>query len=259
MKDINKITDRIKKLLMKANSTNSPQEAETFLVKAQEMMMKYKIEQHQINLEEEEETIGEDAIFAGEISLEGKWEAELAKKLAWFNGCTLMWGTQKLVYKITFFGSEHDILMTKYFFETARNVFRRLSREQYLDKKNSIMEQNPYHTLKELEFNRYIPYRSVFIRSFLWGACAGLGQKLNEMKASVQKDVDPTNTYGLIIRNQIEKAKKFMVDKHKPKTAKQNGAFGDPEAQAKGREAGKNHKLTIGVEGKSSSNGHLLT
>ena len=252
-----KLIEKIKKILLKAGSTDSQEEAEALFVKASEMMIKFKIEQSQIDSAIDENSLTEDEITCGEFSLEGKWELELASALTKYNGTYFLFDSRKK-YKVTLGGDKHDIQMVKYFFETARATFRRLSREQYLVRKKMVMAANPSFSLKELEYYKYMPYRSVFIRSFLLGCSMGLGEKLREMQRQTVSQHDTTQSYGLMLRNQLEKSKGFMLDKHKPKNVTTPKAFGDQQAIRTGFEVGKNHNLTIGVTGSSKNEGNKI-
>lgn len=251
MEDFNKILEKIKKLLLKAGSTDVPAEAEVFLMKANELMVKWKVDQSQINLDQEVH-LQQGEVLCGEFSLEGKWEIGLALAIAKFNGCHVIWYTMSK-YKIMFGGESQDVEMTTYFFENARRIFRNLSRKQYVQRKQQVMEQYPNFCKKTLEGIGYLPYRSVCIRSFLHGCTHGLTIKLNELQEKAKTEFDTTGTYGLILTNQIEKSRQYMVEIHKPKTMKQTQAFGDGEGYMNGIKTGSEHHLTIGVESTKTS------
>lgn len=254
---IEKIKEKIRKLLLKADSTNSPEEAESLLVKANVLMMKFKIEESQINLGYDDEPIKENQIKYGEFSLEGAWETDLVQALCYFLSIEMMWNSRTKI--ITVIGSQHDCEMAIYFFESARRAFRRLSREAYLVAKKKALEEYPWMTVKQLEKRQLLSYRSVYIRSFLFGARSGLEKKLLKMKVQTMHEYDVTGSYGLILTNQLERANKYMMDKHKPRTQTNTGAQGDADAVRAGLIAGGSHTLTVDItDAKKGYQGNVL-
>lgn len=239
-----KLINKVKKLLRKADSTDSPEEAESLLVKASTLMMRYKIKESEVEEEKEFEIKVNQSTYA-EISLEGKWETALASKIAKYQDCKITWRTN--TNKLTFYGDEHDVKMSIYFYEQARAIFRSLSRKEYNAKKNQVKKDYPDLTLRQMEKIGYISYRSVYVRSFLYGAAAGLGKKLSDMKRQILEE-EASEQYGLMILNQIEKINMYLTEKVKPKKNGNSGATGDREAMLKGYESGQKHNLAIGVE-----------
>lgn len=267
--DLQKVMEKIKKLLLKADSTDSPQEAEAFLVKANKLMIKFKIDQASINLNVEDgEIVLNNELKYGEFSLEGKWEIDLMRGIARNQACTYTWNSYRKTF--TIYGAAEDVELTKYFFERARTIFRNLSRKAYNEKKKEVvghLDSHPnskelYESLglntvikkvKWAERNGLISYRSVFVRSFLYGASQGLSQKLASMMRETIAEEENGKAYGLILTNQLERVDKWLSTNVKTKKVNQQGAFGDQDAMRKGREAGKNHNLTIGVDSTSTN------
>jgi len=70
MKD--KIVDKIKKLLLKANSTDSPAEAESLFAKASKLMIRLKISQADIEQEMDENFVKINEVEYSKILMEGK-------------------------------------------------------------------------------------------------------------------------------------------------------------------------------------------
>lgn len=268
MMEADKMMDKIKKLLLKADSTDSPQEAESFFVKANKLMIKFKISQANIDqLNENPNAILTNELKYGEMSLEGKWEIELMSAVSQHQGCKYTWRSYSKVF--TIYGSKEDIELTKYFFEGARSIFRHLSRKAYNEQKKNALAKNAdaldsmglttnKARLKFLERNGEISYRSVFIRSFLYGAANGLYFKLASMVEETIKEEEGGEQYGLVLTNQLERIQNHVDTHIKPKCQNNQGAFGDQGAMAKGVAAGKNHNLTLGVEGESVDNKGLL-
>jgi Protein of unknown function (DUF2786) len=256
-KKTEKIVEKIKKILLKAESTDSLEEAEALFVKASELMVKFKIEQSQVDTAIDESNLREDEVSCGEVSLEGKWEIDLMSAISRHHGVHFIFYTTKK-YKMVLAGDKHDVQMVKYFFETARRTFRRLSREQYLVRKKDTLQKNPLFTLKELEFGGYMPYRSVFIRSFLAGCAIGLNRKIRQMQQDAVVKYDSTKSYDLMVKNQLEKSRGYMTEKYSPKTSSRQTAYGDQKAILEGMKAGLEHNLTIGVQGSTKNEGNKI-
>jgi hypothetical protein len=251
----NKAFDKIKKLLLKANSTDSPHEAETFLLKAHKLMMKFKIDKSEFdkaNGVDEPILFNQVKIF--EVSLEGVWETDLLATISRSQGCDMCWlGNVADVY-----GEKHDVEMSIYFFTQARNAFRNLSRIEYLNRKKTVMDRYPHCDRKLLEKLKYLPYRNVFIRSFLYGAVIGLSRKLHQTKMD---ESDESQQYAILVKTQLEKVGNYLSEHVKPKMQKAQGSFGDSEAVRKGMETGQNHNLSIGLDSvnETKENGKVLS
>ena len=115
--DSEKIKGKIQKLLAKADSTDSPQEAENLFVKANELMIKFKISQFDIDELNQVDTgaVETNQIEFGKVSLEGKWEIDLMAAICEHQGCDYTWKTWSKVF--TVYGSKEDTEMAIYFFE----------------------------------------------------------------------------------------------------------------------------------------------
>lgn len=231
------ILDKIKKLLAKADSTDSPQEAENLFATAQMLMVKHRITQEQLK-EQDPEVITQNQVSAFEQRLEGEWETSLARVIFHVNGCDFV--RNKHGNKFDIYGASHDVLLVKYLYETTREAFRRLARSEW--------RKNQHYT--ETKKNQYI-------RSFLVGACAGLKEKIRKMTAEVEKETN-TAGYGLIIANKVEKARAHIMKNPNivlKRTA--GGTAGSTDGYGDGVKAGRNHKLTRPLSG-SGSGGHKL-
>lgn len=263
--NLDKVMDKIKKLLLKADSTDSPQEAEALFVKANKMMIRYKISQANIDsLNNDPSEILTNEVKFGLVSLEGKWEIELMSAICRHQGCKFVWGTRTKIF--TIYGSQTDTELVKYFFEGARRIFRQVSRKAYNEEKARVLtdeapmlDELSYYLkttkmkIKYLEKQGLLSYRSVYVRSFLYGASNGLAMKLRSMvRETISEEVNGQQ-YGLILTNQLERIENHIQKHVKPKTQNSQGAFGDAGAMAKGRETGASHNLTLGVESSATS------
>lgn len=240
MKD-NKIIQKIKKLLAKAGSTDSPSEAESLFVKAQELMLQNRISEMELQQEDSEFTMEEGQVYCYSKKSEGKWESALARAISEPNCCKYVisrWskrtgGTAAHNY-ITFYGQPQDVQLVKYFFETTRQTFRQLSKQQA--KLNSKGSKNTY------------------IRSFLLGACSGLSSKIVKMTAKHVKHTGKDN-YPILVSNHLSKINDYIESNVNCRTVKSTTRAGDQSAYGSGVFHGKKHSLHIPVQGTSSSSG----
>src|SRR5690554_2140208 len=253
MKD--KIVDKIKKLLLKANSTDSPAEAESLFAKASKLMIRLKISQADIEQEMDENFVKINEVEYSKILMEGKWEPSLALAIADYQDCRAVLNSREK--RITFYGEENDVSMAKYFFEQARNTFRTLSRSGYRSHKSSIMLQNPGIPIETLEKTKKISYSDTFIRSFLHGCVNGLTGKLRSLKEEMLKQ-EATEEYGLMVANQVFVIENYISTNIKTKKTKLPTAQGDIGAFLKGEKAGSKHNLSVGVETSSNKQDKVL-
>lgn len=251
------IIEKVKKLLAKAGSTDSPQEAEALFVAAQKLMVKHRIQQSELNDDQVFEVLANE-VAAFQFKLEGMWELELASVIARANCCKVTWktwsassksaknykyvGGNRLDFcKITFYGVEQDVQLVKFLYETTRDTFRRLS-------KSEARAANKVSALAN---------KNRFIRSFLLGAAEGLGTHIRKMTADHVQESGAT-TYDLVVRTQLQKVEQWLTDNVKTKTVKVNSEPGDLAGYASGMEAGMNHSMHIPVETTSSNNNKQL-
>lgn len=233
---------KIQHLLAKAGSTDSPQEAEALFVKAQELMVKWRIEESQ--LEEQQETnIEQNDVSCFKRKLEGNWELKLAGALCRPNGCDYTYG--KHSQRIILYGAAKDVELVKYFIETTRETFRRIARKEY----SALLKKYGKH-------DPDLPKKNKYIRSFLLGACAGLADKMERMTRYTVQQTDGVDaqSYGLIVRTALEKVENHIMENVAVKVVKSRTHVGDLSAFSNGVKTGKNHSLHIPVSTTKSNN-----
>ena len=230
MTDNTEILKKVKALITKAESTDSPAEAETFFTKAQELMVRHRISQADLNTLDPD-IIQQDEVAAFKNRLEGEWETILARVIFRTNGCEYV--RCKDIAKFKIYGEKHDIALVKYLFETTRDTFRRLSKSQWRNAET--------HTKK----NQYI-------RSFLVGACDGLAQQIKRMTAEVVQETGAT-TYALMLTNKVVKAREHILAQGGVKQTKTHTTPGSVEGYVQGVIAGSRHKLHRPVGGQHGS------
>lgn len=253
--------NRIKALLAKAGSTDSQAEAEALFVKAHEMMLKWRISEEDIK-ETDDSVVEANEILAFEFSLEGSWERELARVIVWSNCCHYTW--RKESKKMTLFGEKRDVQLVKFLYETTRETFRRLSRSEYNKLKKIKIEEwkarfDRDYTEKDLNAMGVLPYRSVYIRSFLNGCCAGLSKSIRRMTQDYFTTVNQQKGYEVLVLNKVEKSRQYANSLSFVKVVGSfKGAVGSAEAFLEGEKTGKAHIMTIPVEHTKKNENRLL-
>lgn len=137
-KTIDEILDKVKKLLEKAESLKklgSLEEANTFIMNANRMLLEYNLEQadvenHEYTTDRKENQIGYEIVEYGKIKSDGVWETQLLNVLAHHNLC------QHIRFKgesnkTTIVGLKHNIQITLYLYDVVRPILKRLSNESY--------------------------------------------------------------------------------------------------------------------------------
>jgi len=236
--------EKVQKLLLKAGSTDSPQEAESLFAAAQKLMIKWRIEEADLETNEQGNIILPNEVQCFQRRLEGNWELRLARSLCHFNGCEFVYC--KYSSKITFYGTEQDTKLVKYFFETSRETFRRIARREYSRIKKES-QQEP-------------PKKNKYIRSFLLGACTGLMSKLYEAEKEVLKNTEgvSSNEYSLALRNSVQRASDYIAENVSTESRKSRTSVGDSSAYNSGVKTGKKHNLSIPLQGKSTNNKNIM-
>ncbi|MHC1749447.1 MAG: DUF2786 domain-containing protein [Cellulosilyticaceae bacterium] len=154
------IVIKIKKLLALSESDNK-HEAESAMLKAQELLAKHNLQLDQIK-EFEEQSVKKDAT---DITFtKAKWKGRLAKVIAANFKCEMYCMTYR-VHQITFLGLEQDVaickMMTEYAIEIIKQEVRKIARAY----------RNKGHSTKGIESD------------FALGFIDGLSKKFEEQKA----------------------------------------------------------------------------
>lgn len=235
--DTHPMLEKIRKLLAKAGSTDSPAEAENLFATAQKLMVKHRISQ--ADLKQDDGPIQSNEVTAFENRLEGEWEVSLARTIFHVNGCDYI--RNKHGSKFEVFGSVHDVQLVKYLYETTRECFRRLAKSEW--------RKNQHST--ETKKNQYI-------RSFLVGACAGLKEKIRKMTAEAEAETK-TSGYGLIMANKMQVVRDHIIATQNVVMGKaRGGVAGSNDGYGDGVKAGRAHVMHLPVTGGSTNNGNLL-
>jgi hypothetical protein len=213
-----KIISKIKNLLKLSENTNFPEESQTALLKAQEFMIKHKLEMKDIGQEDKEEVIEEGVTDVKKH----KWYIKHLGSIIGDNfKCYCLIRNFKIKNQIVFIGLENDLKIAKEMFKYALNEIEIFSNKYLKDFFGDYVKSEIDSTIKNSIKN-----------SFIQGYLVGLNSKFKEQ---IQN-----NDWGLMVIKD-KKVDDFMG---KIKTVKQKQAAvnnsKDRHAFTNGFEVGKN-------------------
>lgn len=252
----NTILEKIKKLLDKSQSTDSKEEADAFMVKAQKL-----IQEHNVGIEYIENIDYEkDKIQEVKLDWNDKWEADLFYIIAENNLCSSF----KLhgQSKSAIVGKKANIEICIYMYHFYKNAILNLSVKEYdnyLKEKKEFMKQNGVDVdlLPDELIKKSIGDK--FILDFTDGCVTGISIKFKEGKREFQEQLKSQNNktgMELILAN--DKEIEEYIDKNygKLRSVSSRRKLKNPNAYYTGIERGKGINYNAGV-GNSNYKGYL--
>jgi hypothetical protein len=211
--------EKVAKLLAKAERAGTPEEAETFFAKAQELMSKWAIDEASVRAAQGGYTRGD--VIERRIKLNttyAKVDASLMATVAKHNDCRVLIGSYSPGYGIHayLYGFEADVARVEMIWTS---LLIQVARQQ--------------KSADDLTWER--DKRKVR-QSFRYGFCNGIDSKLKAARATAMVDVEPSLLPVLV-------AKKDLVEKHVDEIAapsRSRGVTVNSAAAAAGRSAGLN-------------------
>jgi len=191
------IIEKIKKLMKQAESASqigSLAEAETFLAKANALILQHNIDQ--IDLEEKEGVVikhGKNRLSYKDNQAGNRWKICLLEVLADSNLCSYTFNSKSLTACLV--GKEENILIVEF-------LYHQLSERLFL------MAKNYYKALPDCERGNgnNDGIRRKVLQSYLTGAVYGLGEKLKDQLENMGSQV-----YALVVNNKA-KLDDFLKD-----------------------------------------------
>lgn len=202
------ILDKIKKLIDKAKSTDSIEESETFMMKAQSMLQEYNISVEQIeshSVVSEKTAIEEKFIPYGE-----NFELKLAQFICNNNFCNLINHPQESRFSII--GKTCNAEVVVYLYTFFRRTLMSLSIPAYNvflgEKKKEVEAMGiPFDKLSGKS-----AMQNKFMQDFLMGGVYGVNQKMKEQK---QKAIEASpKLTDIVIANDMA-VSKYIEQKYK--------------------------------------------
>jgi len=246
MDDLEKVKDRVRKLLALAENNPSVEEAAAAAAQAQRLMEKYRLDKMMTDLESgkvEEAEIGEDDEFLDSAGRLSQWRVGLASALADSNSCHIYLAKGYRKTSIALVGSPEDRNMVRFMYDTLSLKIDRMCRiwcaEQSFERGEGRVAGN----------------------NFRLGAVATIRERLVDANLDAQKDAkekaQATGDANTIARFEDvftdrqarqEAVKRWMAERLKLKKGRASNYRGDFAAYAAGRQAGK--ELDLGDKSK---------
>lgn len=224
------IKDKIRKLLALAAS-DSVEEAELAMMKAQELMDRYNLNMAEMSQSEavNVEPVLEDKDPFHEAGRIRKWKTTLAHILATHNNCVILTFKSGSRYapksSIRIFGRQADIDNTRFLFAYALTQLTKLSVLPCIG--SGIAYKDSWYT----------------------GAVAGIHEKLKEMKAKVKSEF---SSFAVVKYDSwLKETKDFMHSQYRTTTAPQTRKSLNSEAYNSGHKTGRD--VDLGQKGRIGS------
>lgn len=249
-----KLIDKIRKLMAKAEGTDNQAEADAFMAKANSLLVKHNLSMSSIDVKDNANGITEgEQIAFGEKKEEGTWETYLMAAVSSYNLCESILHKRRKVKggTITIIGSTENVEIVMYIYAVARDTIRRLSRKAYSTYRKRVVDEHAHlGTEQEMLKAGALSYRMPWIRSYLKGAVAGLIQKLEAAKqAVVEESADMSQQYGLMITGNTEAIEEFKDKAYKDlKESRPTAKAANAHAFSQGRKDGADIQLNKGVD-----------
>lgn len=235
MSDINSVIDKVKKLQRLATSSNI-NEAAAAAAAANKLIDSYRIQESDLEIEDEFSIVEQDEDFIYKSKKVTKWKYSLLSKLAKHYGCALFnnaaYDSHRKESRYQLFGQRSDIAICKYMFNYLQLECVRLSNLEAKGKGR------------------------IFVNSYCNGFVAGIVEQLNASRVELSKSA---STQAMIKINSREKdAFKLMQEKipNLKFSTKSFSSITDTNAFHSGMNKGKS--LHLGSSLNSSVGGKLL-
>lgn len=241
-KEMEKVVEKIRKLLAKSESAKengSVHEAESFALKAQELLLQYNLSQQDIHQEEksaiEMEIVKLDADFTIQKT-EGPWITDLFIVLSNHNLCRVIIYGNRNNNMVYIFGERHNIEIVKYMHSQILTKIKKLSLEAWKE----------YFGLEK---------RNTFLRGYKVGVVKGINSKLYEQQRHQMSKY--SGMAGLVKVNDQAITQKIQEEIGPLRRSKKKSLKGD-DGKNKGYQDGKNMQLNKGISGSQRSSSNLL-
>ncbi len=179
-----KLIDKIRKLLAKANGTDIQAEADTFIAHANKLMLEHNLNMTDMDIEEDDDNAITGVRDYAEFN-STSWEKDLLNVVATHNFCKLVstrTARNSKTVSMTIVGSVSSIEMTTYTYNAARGSMIRISNLRW---KERITDGYSSHGKK------------VWMNSYLAGAVSGLNERFVKDREDARKANE--SGYGLMV------------------------------------------------------------
>lgn len=259
-----KTKKKIENLFKKAESAQeigSLEEAQLFINKANQLLVKYNLEQVDVMTKETGNTCIGEEVMTGEIhgwnKTDSLWVNKLYARVAKYNFCDAVFSMPYWIYDygedgirtpnkkkwvkpyVTIIGEPHNIEMVKYICSHIIPKLKKLQSKRWKELQGQISEK-----------------KNTFKRGYFSGAVMGIANKLYDQQKTNEKKYE--GLPGLIKLNEVavkEKTDEIFPELGRTRSRGLSGVTG----AAVGRKDGRNMNINKGISNNSGLNtGHLL-
>lgn len=206
----NSIMFKIKMLMEKANSTDSPEEAQQAMIIAQKLLMKHNLD---INRVTSFESVKKEGVEETSVKYTDMWEAYLGHYICQNNFCRLIMKEQD--GSLSIIGTPSNSNAVLYLYEFYRNAIVALAMKRYNEFLTADFEE------MGVKIKRKESHKTNFINSYIKGCVDGVRDKMAFQK---KEDMQNTEIKGLILSSED------IVDKyvriHYPNLGRGGGGYG---------------------------------
>ena len=262
------IIQKIQKLTAEAESAKelgNLQEATLFSAKVNELLTKHNLAMSDIEIEDQDEVIGEKGDGFGLSLKQGKWTIRLLSIIGEYNYCEVILHTSRKYnsrgrmvkdannVSATIIGRPDNVEVTKYLYGVLKRQFEQICKKSWngyiKDVKKQVSEMTgiPVKQIKKpTDYVRGVSSRPQFYKSFFLGAVKGVKDRLEEQYRKAEQEYGAKIT-DLMIVNDAD-IKSYMSEHFpnvKPMSSRRtriNGA-----AYRQGVEAGKSSSFAKGI------------
>lgn len=211
-----KILDKVRKLLAKANATDSQEEMETFLAAANKLQKRYNIESEQIDLDVTD--FGHERLDVTRTKRESRlFEGRLLQIIAVNNNCKMIYHTYgKTVTGFSLIGSHEDRQIVTETFKVCVERFRTYAAPRYREYIKKEIEEYLLLTgiklnAKTLRQRGEVVSARVYQISYLDGALKGLSERYKEEAKTIFETPEAKAKWGLIVVNKDSLVTEYMA------------------------------------------------
>jgi hypothetical protein len=260
------IIQKIQKLTAKAESSKeigNVQEAALFSAKVSELLTKHNLAMSDIDVEDNDEVIGQRTDDLGLSLKQGKWTIHLLSIIGEYNYCETIYHTQRKynargrIVKdpkatVTIIGRPDNVEVVLYLYGVLKRQFEQMVKREWntyikaVKKRISEITGIPAKSIRPKDLGSNISTRSNFYKSFYLGAVKGVKDRLEEQMQKAEHEYGAKITDLMIVNDADIKAYMQVnypdVGKMSSRRTRING-----DAYRKGVEAGKSSSFAKGV------------
>lgn len=233
------LLNKIRKLIEKANSTDSEAEAEAFMLHAQKLIREHNIEAHKIeSFESKKLGVGET-----QIKITDRWEDILINSITKYNFCKAI---NMRGGNISVIGNPANVEICIYLFSFFKNAALNLSLKAY----DGFIKERIAAFGFDADFDFGKQAQNQYIANYLLGASSGITKKLQDewLEAAKQSEIS-----AVMVVN--DTAISTFISEHfgKLKSGRSGGKIKNSGAYERGKADGRGIKVNSGVVGSNNS------